>query len=54
MTNAGRKQKNPNRSHNPNERPLRDAIIAGMKANAAASTRPKSENAAEYERPLTV
>jgi len=51
---AGRKQRKPNRYHNRNDRPLRDAMAAGMSANANASAIPNSENAPEYERPLTV
>ena len=53
-TRAGRKHKKPNRNHNKNERPLRDAMAAGISASASAIAIPTAENAPEYERPLTV
>jgi hypothetical protein len=54
MISAGKKQKKPNRNHNTNERPLCDAMAAGMSASATANARKTKENVPEYERPLTV
>ncbi len=54
MINAGKKQKKPNRNHNTNERPLCDAMAAGMSASATANARKTKEKVPEYERPLTV
>jgi len=51
---AGRKQKNPNRNHKRNERPLCNAMAAGMHASPISTARKTSENVPEYSRPLTL
>ena len=51
---AGRKQSRPNRNHNANGRPLRDAMNAGMHANPTPTMIQTTKNSAERPFPFVV